>query len=641
MRYSLIIFFCFFIIILNAQNDRAIDSLRNLINRAEKDTITAKAYNDLGTLYSLSVPESSEAAFKKALTISEQIGSKKYIATSQKNIGNLYLFKGDYSNAIERYMISLKLSEELGDKSGVTRCYNNIGIVYMYQKNYAKAIEYLDKSLKMAEELGDKALMASKYINFGYVYSELKEYNKSQDYYLKALKIFEENGDISGISTIHINMGVNYKNTKNYDKSLENYFKALKIVNELNDKKGLSIINNNLAEVYIEIGKNQEAVVHGLRGLEIAKELNALELQKDAYKMLFAANDSLGNYKDAYKYHKLYMQINDSIYNENSSRKINELLTKYGTEKKEKENEILIKDIAIKKLALEKELTLRNYLVTLFFLVIILVIFAFYRLYLKRKANRILKMKNELIRKQKKELSGTLVKLHNLNATKDKFFSIIGHDLRTPVQAIIGYSELLKIDKSELYTDKMRSKVDRIYNAGKNTSSLLSNLLDWSRSQTGALEFKPEKFSLINVFEVELDTLNISARKKHITISTAITEDIEVLADKNMICTVIRNLVSNAIKFTYEDGYIKISSRKTEELIETTVSDSGTGINPEIIDQIFNIDFKSSVKGTNDEPGTGLGLVLCKEFVERNNGRITVESTFGKGSSFTFTLPSA
>jgi signal transduction histidine kinase/Tfp pilus assembly protein PilF len=622
-------------------NRREIDSLLSVINSSTADTSLARSLIDLGYLYEHQDPDSAEIMYQKALQLSEKLSSQTFIALSKNKIGNTYLYKGDYGNAIEHYLAALRIYEELGDKTGKSKAYNNISIVYLYQKNYPSAIDYLERSLKLAEELNDKTLMRSKFINFGYVYNELKDYEKSQQYYMKALKLFEEAGDRRGVSTCYINMGVNHKSRGEYEKALDYYLKALKTKEELNEKKGLSIINVNIAEVYSAMNKNNEAVAYALRGLDIAKHIGALELQKDAYKMLFAAYDSLGNYRSAYEYHKLYTQVNDSIYNIENSKEINELLTKYDSDKKEKENELLAKDNEIKHLALEKEATLRNYLIALTAVVILIVLVVSSRLYLKRKANRLLMMKNDLITKQKKELAENVKKLHELNATKDKLFSIIGHDLRTPFQAIIGFSELLKNDSSQVYTDKMRSKVEHINMAGKNTSALLSNLLEWSRSQTGSIDYKPEKLLLKNSIENEAEILNINAKKKNIIIDISIPEDIVIFADRNMVSTVLRNLISNAIKFTHENGNISVTAIKENGFIKISVADNGIGISPDIIGKIFDIDFQSSAKGTNNETGTGLGLVLCREFVERNGGKIGVESVLGKGSVFSFTLPSA
>jgi two-component system sensor histidine kinase/response regulator len=198
---------------------------------------------------------------------------------------------------------------------------------------------------------------------------------------------------------------------------------------------------------------------------------------------------------------------------------------------------------------------------------------------------------------------------------------------------------LLKNDKSEFYTEKMKTRVDHIYNAGKSTSYLLSNLLEWSRSQTGMIEFKPVKFYLRNVLEREINILSITLKEKKINILIDISDDIEVFADKNMVRTVLRNLISNAIKFTYVGGNIQIKSKTIGKHVETVVLDTGVGIASENIDKIFNLDCKLSTEGTNNEKGTGIGLILSKEFIEKNRGRIWVESEEGKGSSFIFTLP--
>ncbi|MBA7575371.1 Adaptive-response sensory-kinase SasA [subsurface metagenome] len=229
--------------------------------------------------------------------------------------------------------------------------------------------------------------------------------------------------------------------------------------------------------------------------------------------------------------------------------------------------------------------------------------------------------------------------LKELNASKDKFFSIISHDLRSPFNSIIGFSEILFNETEAFSKTEIKEMAESIYKTGRETYNLLNNLLEWSGTQTGRIKFEPAKTGIYDIVISTIDLLNDNAKKKNISISVDIPEQLQVFADLNMINTVIRNLLSNAIKFTQKKGSIKIGAKDTGKSVEIIITDTGVGIKPEDIKKLFLIDANISTPGTANEKGTGLGLIICKEFIVLNNGDIRVESEIGKGSRFIVTLP--
>ncbi|NQU35494.1 MAG: PAS domain-containing sensor histidine kinase [Bacteroidetes bacterium] len=225
------------------------------------------------------------------------------------------------------------------------------------------------------------------------------------------------------------------------------------------------------------------------------------------------------------------------------------------------------------------------------------------------------------------------------NAAKDKLFSIIAHDLKSPFNAIIGFSEIL-IDRvrSKDYSD-ISIYADIILNSSKGAMDLLKNLLDWSLSQTGRIEFNPEYFEISELINKTIHIMTSTAMQKSIIITKKLPQKATIYADKNMIRTVLRNLISNAIKFTHPDGTITISAKEDQNALKISVTDTGIGIPSDYIDKLFHIDNTYSTVGTQKEKGTGLGLTLCNEFIEKHGGKIWVESIVGEGSAFSFTLP--
>lgn len=242
------------------------------------------------------------------------------------------------------------------------------------------------------------------------------------------------------------------------------------------------------------------------------------------------------------------------------------------------------------------------------------------------------KKSEQIIKKQITELS-------ELNATKDKFFSIIAHDLKSPIGAISGFCNML-LKRHKLYDDFKRDKLIRkLNNSVTSTLKLLENLLTWSLSQSESLNYSPERLNLNDLLNNVLVDLYPQAKKKEIKIINAIGDKEMISADKNMLATILRNLISNAIKFTNKLGTVSISSENhNNNLLKISISDNGVGISEDIIDDLFKVDKSSSTNGTENETGTGLGLILCKEFVEKHGGEIWVNSQLGKGSTFSFTL---
>jgi two-component system sensor histidine kinase/response regulator len=239
---------------------------------------------------------------------------------------------------------------------------------------------------------------------------------------------------------------------------------------------------------------------------------------------------------------------------------------------------------------------------------------------------------------QKRVIENQKKELVLANETKDKFFSIIAHDLRGPIGSLVNMFELL--EDETLFTEKERKEAEiAMKKSTKSTYDLLENLLRWSRLQNGTIEFNPENINCFDLVEQCFNLLKNLSKNKKISLVNNIKNDLYAYADKEMITTVIRNLISNAIKFTNENGTIEVNADKKDYFIFISVKDNGVGISNKNIDKLFTISEKITSTGTSGEQGTGLGLVLCKEFIEKNNGKIWVQSEINNGSTFTFTIP--
>lgn len=254
------------------------------------------------------------------------------------------------------------------------------------------------------------------------------------------------------------------------------------------------------------------------------------------------------------------------------------------------------------------------------------------------RTRQIEEQKSEILDKNE-ALSNLNKELEDINATKDRFFSIIAHDLRNPFNSIIGLSDIVLYNYHNYDSEKIKKSISDIKDASKQAHELLQNLLLWSRSQTGSIGFQPVEIDLNSIITENIELLKSQAQKKSIELTSLVNDKYRVSGDINMIETILRNLLTNAIKFTPQNGRISISAVETENYHEITVKDNGVGISPENISRLFRIDNKYSTKGTEMERGSGIGLILCKEFVEKHGGEIRVESKLNAGSKFKFTLP--
>ena len=246
---------------------------------------------------------------------------------------------------------------------------------------------------------------------------------------------------------------------------------------------------------------------------------------------------------------------------------------------------------------------------------------------------------NKKVKERTRMLSEKNASLEALNATKDKLFSVIGHDLRSPFHSILGYSELLINNKHEYDAHKLEHFLKSINSTAEKTLNILDNLLYWARSQTGQIKYQPEAIRLEDVIAQSVNFAHPSASLKNISLNHIPNHETVIHADRNMLKIILRNLISNAIKFTHPNGKIDIYSIYSQNEVEITVSDNGAGMDEDTRKSLFQVDGNISSKGTKNEAGNGLGLILCKDFVEKHGGKIWVESEAGKGSDFYFTIP--
>lgn len=405
-------------------------------------------------------------------------------------------------------------------------------------------------------------------------------------------------------------------------------------------KSGIEKVNfyNKISKAYWYINPDSSLKYSSL-AMDEAKKMDHKAAISDAYNRIGNAYYLMTEREKALEYFKKHYLLHDTIFSKEKRSRISEMQIKYETNQKEKEIELLKKNNQINKLEIKKQKNLQNYLIILAILLLALAILTYNRFKLKKKNSKALEEKNKQLREANERLRDSEYTQRELNATKDKFFSIIAHDLKNPFQALFGISEVLYRNIDTMDKEEIKEYCRTIYESSNNLYNLLENLLQWSRTQLGNLKLNPQSLNIKEVSDEIVELLRINLEEKDIQVKNKIDDVVTAYVDRNVFGTIVRNLLSNAIKFTEEKGVVTIHAETEPDKTIVSISDTGQGIPEDHLANLFRVKSNQYTKGTSNEQGTGLGLILCKELVEQSKGKIWAESTVGQGSTFKFTLP--
>lgn len=547
-------------------------------------------------------------------------------------LGYLYTLDRDYSESFRVLTQNLALLEKMDNHELLSMANLLLGFNFRDQRKYDKAKIYFRQALLYSDSLSSSENTHISLNEIGNLYVIDSMYNIGLKYLLAALKIRQEKGQPEYIGYSYNDIGVAYFNKKQYNMALEYFFKAIEIAEKTNDNRSKQRYYLTISDLYTKINKidKAEKYIQLSRDLAISSGENAL--MPEIYNKLMQIEKAKQNYKKALYYAEIERQYNDSVINIESVKKISELESRFEIERIETQLKLQKEQLEKTALIAQQTSLQRNILILAVSLSLIVVILLFINVRQKKRDNR-------LIKNQKEEIAKIAKGLAESNATKDKFFSIIAHDLRNPFNLFIGYTELLMTNTLNYEKQKILEIVSILNRSANSTFQLLENLLLWARTQNRTISYSPSKISLAREIKDEMNQLSAFAQKKEIKLQNELPENLEIVADNNMIKTILRNLVSNAVKFTPRGGTIRISVKISNVDYIFSVNDSGMGMKQETIDKLFKISENNSTKGTEQENGSGLGLILCKEFVEQHNGKIWAESQPGLGSTFYFSIP--
>ncbi len=589
--------------------------------------------------YLLGVSYHAQSDYSKAMehyqlsyNIRERLNDKVGIGESLNRIGMIYNVRGEYEKALDYCLRSVRILEQTNDLKVLAESYNHLGVIYYILNDYEKSLNISQKALKICESINEELVLAVSYEHLGLVYIKTREYDKALLHVQKSLDLRIKNNDKIGVAGSYENLAIIFRSTKKYFEALKYYNKSLELKRELNNKRGIASSISGIGLTYYKMGQPEKSLPYLLDALEIRRVLKDKRGIVSSLNMLANSYEAMEDFKNALDFHKMSDTANDSLINEQKNKAIAEYQEAFQHERRDKEILLLQKENTIQK-------NYQNFLLIITFLLTVIAVAISIAYRSKRKMNSVLVTHNDEVTKQKEELQRLNEQLTELIATKDKFFSIIAHDLKSPFQGLLGYSSILSQEYSTLTEEEKISFIHNIEELSNSSYRLLENLLEWSRIQTGKMNLNVENFNLLAEVFSTLSLIKQTANNKGIEFNYNIDNSIFINADKYMLTAIIRNLASNSIKFTNSGGKIDLTVEKVEHFIRFSVKDTGIGISKDSIDKLFRVDKNISTKGTANEEGTGLGLLLCKEMIERHGGAITVESEVGKGTIFTFTIP--
>ncbi len=432
-------------------------------------------------------------------------------------------------------------------------------------------------------------------------------------------------------------------------------FEALQIAEQLGEAQQAILLSIRLGDIYSAEGSYDKAELFLKRAEKTALYLSNNLLYKQVYFSFANLYEKSQKDKLALNYYRKYLIYKDSVNNEVSIRKINSLQMQFEQERHKQEIDVLQLSQREKQLQQKAEVE-RAQMFNIIGLTVIIALgvmaFLIYNRYrFGERTQKILKNQSHSITNQNQELQSineqlveSKKELDAINKTKDRFFSIVAHDLKGPLNSLKGYSHLISTFGDKLPKEEIISMAADQERTLDNLYKFLEDLLSWSRIQMKAVALEPKEIELKSVVDKMYRILILQMEEKDITMKCVNIENKKVFADENAVFTVLRNLVSNSIKFTPKGGRIKVKAKTEKDKKEInftkiSITDTGIGMPKEVSEKLFKLDNKYSTKGTEGEKGTGLGLIICKEFIEQNGGEIGVESTEGEGTTFWFTLP--
>jgi len=609
-----------------------------MLQKSDPENLLPFLYKSKGGIYRLKLlTERSIFYYRKAYDEFIKLENYHEIGDCALRIGNLYYDVANFGEAYYFFMQSLTASEREGNQLNMARAENNLGMVSHEMSRYSEAENHYRNAYRYYHGLGLATEECGALGNIGAVFLDKAQYDSALTYFFQVMEKLDPDSLGSAtehyiLSGVYNNTAMTYSELGEQGMALDYYRKGLGLAKRAEDEFNEGSVYINLGSLFGEMGMVDSALFYLHRALQMAEKRGFRSITLDTYEELAKLHADLGNWGPAYNWQVRYDTLYKSVFNDNQSADISRLRAMYEQEISEQEISQLQSESQVQK-------TLNKVFIIFILVIVVLIIIIAVNLHTKKRTNQMLAERNLQISNALQKLSESESELQKMNMSKDRIFSVVAHDLRNPVAAVTGFSELLYDNFDQFQVETQKEYLLQILQGTQRIQNLLENLLIWARAQMKAVKYQPEHLNIKALVEDCVKEMKANLDHKKVECLVNVNQSCVVYADKAMMNTVFRNLIVNAIKFSFPGGKIRINSEMNEENCTVSVSDEGIGIQPEIQDKLFNSNEVVTTPGTTGESGSGLGLVICKEFLERNNGDIKVESEPGNGSSFIIELP--
>ncbi|KHJ37822.1 sensor histidine kinase YycG [Pedobacter glucosidilyticus] len=551
----------------------------------------------------------------KALALAKSQKDQVSMARAYGLLSVIHGRKGDFPKSTANAFSSLNIFEKLKNKEGMVNAYIKLSAIHIQIHDFKSALTYCKMADSLNKDVKDKVFELDIANNMAIAFAEQGKLDDALAMFERVSKLTKgHRGQVAAYASSLMNIGLVYKEKREFNKALDYYQQSYQVSLDNNYPEGILKNMQNISVAYYFIGDYEKSNKEALKALNKVREMGVIDLEVEILEGLRTNYLKQKDYKNAHKYTEEYYEASLKLNVKEREREISGIKDKYELEKTQEQLKLLNEINETR----TKQRNLSIILLVIALLSMVVFAYSYYKIRILNKQNIIVKDK-----------------LSESNQVKDRIFSIIGHDLRSAYVSTLGILKLIKED--DLSASEKIDMINRVIHQSETALETLDKLLHWGYSQIRGAKITLEDFNCTIPIKQTLDFLAQLIHEKQIEVNNQIDKEVCVLADKNHFNFIIRNLISNAVKFTPQGGKITLTCTDEHEYFKFSIQDSGIGISKDRIDKIFTAD-SSSTSGTHNEKGTGLGLIICKEFIESNGGEIYVSSQEGEGATFSFTL---